>query len=287
MPFRQIGLGYGPLSYSLFLHGFEISSIKYTSDALSPFEIQIADSSINSTGIAVLITTTTITQVQAIHISYIAWTTTKLNVVAGNYTYDASIIETLYNIQYSPSSSIGPNYARIFGLTGFIINYNYQNISLSTTWTGSQFLFDFSLSQKLVQYFTFQYIFFIGSECGSCFGYDYMNNGICAQTCPAGSYPTADKTCITCGDGYYWDGASCIKVCPTGQILNPANNQCVCPVGTSWTGSTCLNCTLGRIYNPVTKVCECPNTTRWNGYSCITAEPCIGGKEWNVYTFSC
>jgi hypothetical protein len=82
-----------------------------------------------------------------------------------------------------------------------------------------------------------------------------MYNGICAAQCPPGSYPTSDKTCITCGDGYYWDGGNCIKLCPSGQILNPLNNQCMCPLGTNWTGTTCLNCTLGRIYNAKTKMC--------------------------------
>lgn len=287
MPFRSIGLVPGQINYNLFLHGFEISSMKYTNDALSPFEIQIADSSVNASGIVVLITVTTITQVQAIHISYIAWGLTRLNVAAGNYTYDATVPNTvIYDISYSPLAAIGPNYARIFGFTGFIINYNYQNLSLSTSWDGNIFRFDFALSQKMVQYYSFQYMFFIGSLCGSCPGYDFMYNGVCSDVCPPGSYPTPDKTCITCGDGYYFDGATCIKLCPTGQILNPLNNQCVCPVGTNWTGSTCLNCTLGRIFNPNNKMCECPAGTNWNGYSCLNSQ-CDGGKEWNVFTFSC
>jgi hypothetical protein len=228
---------------------------------------------------------TTITQVQAVHISYISWVKTDLTVATGNFTYDTTIRVTP-DISYSPSVSIGPNYARIFGLTGFIINYNYQNISLATTWTGSKFTFDFSVSQNLVQYYTFQYIFFIGSMCGSCPSYDFMYNGVCTTQCPSGSYPTADKTCITCGDGYYWDGANCMKMCPTGQILNPGNNQCMCPLGTNWTGSVCLNCTLGRIYNGITKMCECPKGTNWNGFSCVTIN-CDSGRLWNVYSFTC
>ena len=144
---------------------------------MSPFEIQIVDSATNSSGITVLITVTTVTQVHGLHISYIAWISTKLNTVVGNYTYDPALGMT--DIGYSPLSNIGISYARIFGLTGFIINNNYQNISLSTTWTGSKFQFDFALSQKLVQYFSFNYIFFIGSQCSSCPGYDFVSNGVC------------------------------------------------------------------------------------------------------------
>jgi len=243
---------------------------------MSPFEIQIADSATNSSGITVLITATTVTQVHALHISYIAWVSTRLNMVAGNYTYDPTLGMT--EIGYTPPSNIGVNYARIFGLTGFIINHNFQNISLSTAWTGTKFVFDFGLSQKLVQYFSFQYIFFLGSQCGSCPGYEFVSNGTCVERCPPGSYPTGEKTCIICGDGFYWDGTGCIKLCPTGQTLNVANNQCECPVGTSWTGSVCLNCTFGRVFNPNNKLCECPTGTRWNGFSCLRTDPCVGGR---------
>ena len=160
-----------------------------------------------------MITLTTVTQVHALHISYIAWINSKLSFVVGNYTYEPSA--NVLEIAHSPSANIGRNYARIFGLTGFIINHNYQNISFSTTWTGAKFIFNLGVSQRLVQYFSFSYIFFLGSECGSCPGYEFMSNGVCADVCPAGSYPTTEKTCVTCGDGYYWDGSSCIKLCPT------------------------------------------------------------------------
>lgn len=285
LPFRRIGLQPGFINHAVFLHGFEISSQRYNADTMSPFEIQIADSSTNTSGITVLITVTTVTQVQSLHISYVAWISTKLSLVSGNFTYEPA--DGVFEIAHSPSDNIGRNYARIHGLTGFIINHNYQNISFSTTWTGTKFIFDLGLSQKLTQYFSFTYLFFIGSECGSCPGYEFVSNGVCVETCPPGSYPTVEKTCITCGDGYYWDGSGCIKLCPTGQTLNVARNLCECPLGTSWTGSVCLNCTFGRIYNPNTKLCDCPIGTRWNGYSCLKVDPCKGGKEWNVYTFTC
>lgn len=285
LPFRRIGLQPGLINHALFLHGFEISSQRYNADTMSPFEIQIAESSTNSSGVTALITVTTVTQVHALHISYVAWISTKLSLVTGNFTYEptAGSLE----IVHSPTDNVGRNYARVHGLTGFIINHNYQNLSFSTSWTGSKFQFDLGLSQRLVQYFSFQYLFFIGSECASCPGYEFSSNGACVDVCPPGSYPTQEKTCISCGDGYYWDGSGCIKLCPVGQTLNTLNNQCECPAGTSWTGSLCLNCTFGRVFNPRTKLCECPPGTRWNGYTCMKVDPCTAGKEWNVYTFTC
>ena len=72
LPFREI-TGTGEVKYNLYLHGFEISSQKFSAAENSPFEIQIAASNSNSSGISILFTVTTITQVHAIHISYFAF----------------------------------------------------------------------------------------------------------------------------------------------------------------------------------------------------------------------
>ena len=112
---------------------------------------------------------TTVTQVQSILISYVAWVKTDLSIIVGNFAYEPVIGN--YEVAHTPLNAVSRNYARIYGITGFILNYNSQNISFSTTWSGSRFLFDFGQSQTLLQYFSFQYMFFIGSECGSCPGY--------------------------------------------------------------------------------------------------------------------
>lgn len=51
----------------------------------SPFDIQILQTNTNSSGITVIISVTSITQVHAIHMSYVAWISTDLTVVNGNY----------------------------------------------------------------------------------------------------------------------------------------------------------------------------------------------------------
>ena len=95
---------------------------------------------------------TTITQVHALHLSYIAWETTDLNLVSGKYAQD---IISVVEISHSPESSVGRNYARIFGLTGFIINQNNQDLFYATHWSGSKFTFDFEASTPLVKYISF------------------------------------------------------------------------------------------------------------------------------------
>lgn len=72
IPFRKL-TGSGIAKYSLFLNGFEISTQKYSLVEHSPFEIAIAGSSTNSSGITVMFALTTITQVHSIHLSYFAY----------------------------------------------------------------------------------------------------------------------------------------------------------------------------------------------------------------------
>ena len=172
LPFRHIGLIPGEIKHNLFLHGFEISAQKYNATTLSPFEIQLADSSTNSSGIGVLISVTTVTQVHALHISFMAWVSTNMTMVVGHYIYEYS---PSHELIHTPSDAIGRNYARIHGITGFIINHNSQTLSLSTKWTGAKFIFDMGASQTLTQYFAFVYVFFLGSECSDCTGYPYIN----------------------------------------------------------------------------------------------------------------
>jgi hypothetical protein len=104
----------------VFLHGFEISTQLFSENARSPFELQVLQTATNSSGIVVFFTVTTITQVQAIHLSYVIWGSTNLTIVDGKWSSDEF---TGGEINHIPYSNIGRNYARIFGLTGFIINH--------------------------------------------------------------------------------------------------------------------------------------------------------------------
>ena len=57
-----------------FIHGFEISSLKM-GGVYSPFEVQIINLQANGTGLALTISTTTVTQVHSLLVSYIAYST--------------------------------------------------------------------------------------------------------------------------------------------------------------------------------------------------------------------
>lgn len=69
----------------------------------------------------------------SIYISFIAYQTTNLKIAYGSFVYDPNNGK---GFTLTPDETIPRNYARIYGITGFIINYNAQNIQFKTEWTG-------------------------------------------------------------------------------------------------------------------------------------------------------
>ena len=103
--------------------------------------------------------------------------------------YDEQVVDFL-EISHIPEQNIGRNYARIYGLTGFVINNNNQEIIFTTNWSGSKFIFDFDVSTPFLSYISFEYVFFLGSECSDCPNYPFIFNGTCRQYCPEGYHAT-------------------------------------------------------------------------------------------------
>ncbi len=220
--------------------------------------------------------------------SYVAFQTSSLSIVGGGFVYDITENPqaTLY---YAPQNNIPRNFARIFGLTGFLINYDRQKISLTTRWDGYAFNFNLAIGSRtdLLQYFSFSFIFFTGSECQDCVAYPIFYNSACVATCPVGTGQSVDGTCVNCGTGRQWNGTACVIICPSGQYLNPITNQCECPPTLNWNGNSCIPCLNGRTWNPSTKACECAKPLQWNGYTCARVNECTNGKVLDVFTYTC
>ena len=284
LPFKNVYTAAPPINHYMFLHGFEISTVVSGQGARSPFEIQISASQANISGIAVTFSVTTTTKVNSIYVSYVAFQGTTLEMVAGGHIYDPEFSGLL---THTPSVQVPRSYARLFGISGFIWNYNSQTLSFSTKWDGFSFTFLFGSSTNLVQYLSYNYIFFIGSECSDCFGYTLVWNSTCVNFCPAGTYKTPTGICISCGEGRVWNGSVCIIDCPAGQYLNAASNTCECPQPLNWNGEACIACTNGKVWQQNIKSCECPPPLRWNGFACAKLPECDGGRIWDVYTYTC
>ena len=229
---------------------------------------------------------TTITKVDSIYVSYVAYQHTTLQFIGGSHIFDRSYGGTF---AHTPSQTVPRNYARLFGLSGLIINYNAQPIIFATRWDGFSFSFSFGspAEENLVQYFSYNYLFFYGSECQDCPGYPLASNGTCVNFCPVGSYKTPQDTCLSCGEGRTWNGIECEKSCGMGQFLNATTKECECPPPLNWNGESCIACSNGKVWDPSIKSCECPRPLRWNGFACAKTPECDGGKIWDVYTYSC
>ena len=106
----------------------------------------------NHSGIAVLLSVTTITQVHTVYISYVAWRATDLKIITGRY---AASIENKVEISHIPESNVGRNYARIYGITGFIVNRQNAEFIFNAQWTGAKFVFDFEANIPLTKYISF------------------------------------------------------------------------------------------------------------------------------------
>jgi hypothetical protein len=128
---------------------------------------------------------------------------------------------------------------------------------MTTKWDGYAFSFNLAVgnSGKAVQYFSFSFIFFTGSECQDCVANPIFYNSTCISTCPVGTALAPDGTCINCGAGRQWNGTACVIICPTGQYLNPVTNNCECPPTLNWDGSNCVSCYNGKTWNINTKMC--------------------------------
>ena len=124
-------------------------------------------------------------------ISYLAFQNTVLSVIGGNFVFDriSNSDQTLY---YAPSNLIPKNYARLYGITGLLLNYNRQKLTLRTVWDGYSFNFQIGTITEisLLQYYSFSFIFFTGSECQDCPGYSIYYGGACINYCPAGTAKT-------------------------------------------------------------------------------------------------
>lgn len=243
-------------------------------------------SSANVSGIAASLSVTTNTQVNSVFISYVAFQTSTLSIVGGGYLYDSSTAANA-GLFYAPESNIPRNFARLYGLTGFVLNYSNRKISFGAKWDGFTFTFNVGADQSLLKYLSFSFIFFTGSECQDCPGYEIFNNNTCVAFCPAGTAVTPDNTCIDCGPGREWNGTACVTSCTQGRYLSNITGVCECPPTLNWNGESCITCVSGRVFNPSSKSCECPVPLLWNGFTCAKIQPCTGGKIWDVYTYSC
>lgn len=240
--------------------------------------MQIINTAINVTGIAVTISVTTATQVQALFVSYIAMGSQFADVFIGNYNYET--YDPTTTLAHAPAVDVSKNLIDFYGFSGFILNNNGADFKLSSLWNGVNFNFT---SNSNFRYVNFNYFFLVGTACSHCDGFPILHDGNCVAYCPAGSNYNGE-TCINCVASQKWNGTDCVDRCSSGKIWNASSSTCVCPTGQFWNGFACIICPNGRTWNSNTQSCQCPVSSTWNGVTCVT---CTGGRLYNNITNQC
>lgn len=95
---------------------------------------------------------TSYTQVNSIYLSFIAFQELSVSYEHGNYEFNPELESYA---SYTPVNYIPKNFARIYGLTGFILLKNNNDIKYKTEWDGQRFLFKFGANENLLKYFSF------------------------------------------------------------------------------------------------------------------------------------
>lgn len=122
-----------------FLNGYEISSIAVNSSYLTPYEVQVTLSSVTSQGLSVMVSSTSATQVHSLFVSYIAYSSTILNLVAGNYVYNK--YTPTMSLLFSTTTDISNNNIGFHGFNSFIVRNTRSSFSLNALVSGSRFSF--------------------------------------------------------------------------------------------------------------------------------------------------
>lgn len=115
-----------PLGVRVFLNGFEITTLPTTANINTPYEVQLLNANLTAAGIWVYLATSTPTQVYAIHISTLVYSSDPndpIPIIAGALDRISIIELRTEQIAVTQQPFIGNQ--MIYGFSGFIINQNF------------------------------------------------------------------------------------------------------------------------------------------------------------------
>jgi hypothetical protein len=130
-------------------------------------------------------------------ISYVAFQQNFGKVYGGSYTfenYDQFPTAAARSASHSPQVLINQLWARINGLSGFIINSNPNELTFDT----GDFTSVYNIKiNNFWKYFSYEYVFFMGGLCSDCEGFNIYYLGQCLKECPPQTIFNG-YTCIQC-----------------------------------------------------------------------------------------
>jgi cysteine-rich repeat protein len=239
---------------------------------LTPFEVQVAVTSVSKQGISILISSTSATQVYSLFVSYVVYDPNIQNLVAGNYLYNRYVATN--SLSHTPPIGVSNNNIAFHGFSGFILSNNKGNIALSGSLIKGNFTF---ASSSNLYYLSYNYFYLIGGPCGQCVGFGINYNGNCVATCPPKSYFNG-VTCIVCSDGQVWNGTACvvIVVAPPTTTTDTTTTGSTTTSTSSSSSSSGPSCPVGTYWDQQQLRClPCPNgcSSCVSCYTCTTCAP--------------
>ncbi|CAF1028834.1 unnamed protein product [Brachionus calyciflorus] len=137
-------------------------------------------------------------------------------------------------------------------------------------------------------------------KCNTTNGSFDLKSGNCVATCPPGSFPTVNKTCVTCENSTIFDNSTgtCFSKCPPTFVPDSANKTCVCPPTaiyqvTSLQNNTnviqCLStCPAGFYPSDALRTCiSCLSTQTFNTHLQVCVNLCPTGSEVDTTAKTC
>ena len=91
--------------------------------------MQIVSSEVTKQGITVLLASTSATQIYSLFVSYVVYSSSLQNAVAGTYTYTKYIPSS--NLQFTPPIGVSNNNVAFHGFNGFIVRNLKTNIQIT------------------------------------------------------------------------------------------------------------------------------------------------------------
>lgn len=230
-----------------FLNGFEISSVNPNGNFNTPYDLQLTVKGVSSSGVTVLVSTTSATQVHALFVSYIVYDPSINGVLGQNVVYD-DYVGTKTHQFVTPAASDASLHLLFWGVNSFIISNTGSTFGLSIAPNAQGIQ---SMAASNFFYLSYGVFGLSGGKCGQCSSYSIFYNGQCVASCPPSSYYNG-VTCVTCTSAQVWNGTACVArpvvVPPTTPTpTTPTGPIITCPRGTWWDNQQlrCLPCPAG------------------------------------------
>ena len=250
-----------------------------SANGFSPYEIQLQNAVASLTGLSVVLSVTSSTQVNNVCISYFVYNPSSVGLQITDGFIERSSLQGSSSITLENRNKFGVIRSGIYGLSGLVASSSNTDpqISLLVSQNLSVVVDTFS---AFYSYLGFQYVLIAQNPCLNCQSAPLLYNNACVPSCPSGTVSTG-YSCESCPPNSVLNNNRCVCIndfynisgqcttCPSNMRWN--GSQCVaCGTNAAWSGNVC-SCITG--YYNISNVCQsCPGGQQWNGTDCTNIQ---------------